>query len=150
MLKRFMSEPTQPRPWFYSPTFVITTILCVYWVVLFYSTHTKLSPGILPGNSDKYVHFAAYGLLGALLMALRASRGAFPWTSIVARWVVLAMYGAFDELTQLLVNRNADFQDWFADIIGSAIGIGIVTVISRAIQRRGTSLHTPLANAVQN
>lgn len=145
-----MSEPTLPRPWYFSPTFVITTMLCVYWAVLFYSTHTQLPPGILPGNSDKFVHFAAYGLLGALLMALRASRGSFPWTSVVARWVVLGMYGAFDELTQLLVNRNADFQDWFADIIGAAIGIGIVTVISRTIHRRNSGLCTPFANAVQN
>jgi VanZ family protein len=145
-----MSESAQSRSWFYSPTFLITTILCVYWVVLFYSTHTKLPPGILPGYSDKAVHFAAYGLLGALLMALRASRGPFPWTSIMARWVVLAMYGAFDELTQLLVNRNADFQDWFADIIGAAIGLGLVTVISRAVKRRGVQLDDSLANAVQN
>jgi len=132
-----MSEPNPPRPWYYSPTFVITTILCVYWAVLFYSTHTKLPPGMLPGNSDKFVHFTAYGLLGALLMALRASRGSFPWTSIVARWVVLAMYGAFDELTQLLVNRNADIHDWFADVVGAAIGIGIVSTISRTIHRPG-------------
>ena len=110
-------------------TLVVAVALCVYWGALFYGTHTKLPPGFLPGHSDKIVHFASYAGLAALLISLRATRGTFPWFSVIGRWMVLALYGAFDELTQLLVNRSADFYDWCADVVGSAVGLAIVTFV---------------------
>ena len=106
---------------------VVTVLLVVYWAALFYGTHTRLPPGLLPGNSDKVVHFGSYAGLGMLLMSLRAIRGPYPWSSVIGRWVVLACYGAFDEITQMLVNRTADVADWFADITGAAFGLGLVT-----------------------
>ena len=108
---------------------IVTVMLCVYWAALFYGTHTKIPAGMLPGNTDKLIHFGAYAGLGILLMTLRASRGAYSWYSVAARWCVLACYGAFDELTQLLVNRNADMEDWLADVFGAAIGLGLVTLV---------------------
>jgi VanZ family protein len=109
-------------------TLLTLMILALYWGAMFYGTHTRLPPGILPGNSDKYAHLGAYAGLGALLLAVRATRGNYPWSSVAGRWLVLACYGAFDELTQLLVNRNADVMDWLADIAGSALGLGIVNL----------------------
>ena len=114
----------------------ISIVLCVYWVVLFYGTHMTLAPGTLPGNSDKYIHCTSYGVLGVLLMSLRANRGAFPWTSAFGRWLCLAAYGAFDEWTQTFVNRTADFHDWCADVIGAAFGIGFVAFASWLIRCR--------------
>ena len=104
-------------------------MLLVYWGALFYGTHTKVPEGLLPGNSDKFIHFWAYAGLGILLMSLRATWGVYPWISIVICWVVLATYGAFDELTQLLVNRSADMNDWLCDIAGASAGLAIVTLV---------------------
>lgn len=110
-------------------TLIAATALCLYWAVIFYATHTKLPPGLLPGNSDKLMHFVAYAVLGALLISVRATRGIYPWSSLWKRWAILAAYGAFDEVTQLLVNRTADVRDWLADITGAALGLGLVTLV---------------------
>lgn len=108
-------------------TIIVAGALTVYWVALFYGTHSRLPPGLLPGQTDKLIHLAAYAGLGALLITVRATRGTYPWTSLWRRWIVLAIYGAFDEITQMLVNRTADVRDWLADLIGAAIGLGLVT-----------------------
>ena len=100
--------------------------LCVYWVALFYGTHTKIPPGMLPGNSDKVIHFFAYAGLGMLWAILRATQGALTWSNLSWKWLMLAAYGVFDELTQLLVNRNADLKDLLFDVSGAATGLTIV------------------------
>ncbi len=110
-------------------TLIVSAMLVIYWVALFYGTHVKIPPGMLPRNSDKIVHFSAYAGLGVLLMTLRATRGPFPWFSVIARWFVLAGYGVFDELTQLLVARDAEVYDWIADSVGAALGLGLVTFV---------------------
>lgn len=116
-------------------TAAVTLLLGVYWIALFYGTHSTLPPGMLPGNSDKYVHFTSYAGLGVLLMSLRAIRGTYSWKSVFARWFVLVAYGAFDELTQMLVNRTADFRDWYADICGAACGLAAVTFVVWSLYR---------------
>src|SRR5438128_1386058 len=83
-------------------TLAVMSMIGVYWLTLFYATHTKLPPNLLPGNSDKFVHFAAYALLAVLLMSLRTIQGPYSWLSILVRWLVVAGYGILDELTQLL------------------------------------------------
>jgi VanZ family protein len=105
---------------------VVLVMLCVYWVALFYGTHTKVPEGLLPGNSDKFVHFWAYAGLAILLMLLRVTRGAYTWLSVLIAWCILAIYGVFDELTQLLVNRNADVFDWIFDVTGAASGLALL------------------------
>ena len=110
-------------------TRVVLVMLCVYWAALFYGTHTKVPEGLLPGNSDKLIHFWAYAGLAILLMSLRVTRGAYTWWSVLIAWCVLAIYGAFDELTQLLVNRNADIFDWVCDVTGAAAGLALVTLV---------------------
>ena len=109
-------------------TILVTILLCLYWGMLFYGTHMPLPVGALPGHSDKWIHCFAYALLAILLLSLRAIRGPFQWTSIVARWLFLAFYGAFDEITQALVKRSPDLEDWFADLLGAAVGLAFVTI----------------------
>ncbi len=101
-------------------------VLCVYWIALFYGTHSKVPPGMLPENSDKVVHFFAYAGLGMLWAILRATQGAITWGNLSWMWLMLAAYGVFDELTQLLVNRNADLKDLLFDVSGAATGLIIV------------------------
>ena len=112
-------------------TFSVMVMLRLYWGALFCATHVPLPHGVLPGNTDKFVHFVAYAGLGMLLMGLRTTRGAFTWGSVFGRWLVLAAFGVFDELTQLLVNRNADFRDWLYDITGAAAGVLLVAFVAR-------------------
>ena len=81
---------------------------------------------MLPEKSDKVVHFFAYAGLGMLWAILRATQGAITWGNLSWMWLMLAAYGVFDELTQLLVNRNADLKDLLFDVSGAATGLIIV------------------------
>lgn len=116
-------------------TVVVLVTLCLYWAALFYATHMPLPQGLLPGNSDKFIHFAAYAGLAVLLMSLRATRGAYPWYSVFARWCFLALYGVFDEATQALVNRSPDLDDWIADVLGVTFGLTLVTFLVWVVPR---------------
>ena len=135
MSNELLIKAQPQRPILAKATLFVAFALGVYWAILFYCTHTRLPPGLLPGNSDKFVHFGAYAVLGVLLICLRATRGTFSWISVAARWVFLAAYGAFDELTQLLVNRTADLHDWYADIFGAAVGLCATTVAIRWLRK---------------
>jgi VanZ family protein len=80
----------------------------------------------LPSHTtDKQVHAAAY--MGLSITATRAfagglARGATP-AAAVAGWALSAAYGATDEWHQAFVaGRSSDRADWYADVIGSALG----------------------------
>ena len=78
--------------------------------------------------SDKSGHFAAYA--GLAILAVRAVGRGLP-CRVGLRVAVLAFaiaggYGAFDEVHQYFVpGRSADIADWYADITGAAVGIGL-------------------------
>lgn len=77
-----------------------------------------------PG-SDKLLHAIAFGAVGiaaALGTAIRtASTG---WRVFLESWILTAFYGFIDEIHQRYVpQRSSDIADWFADIIGAALGI---------------------------
>lgn len=115
----------------YGPvTILLAVLLVLYWASLFTATHVPLPRGVLRHGGDKLAHFLAYGGLAALMMSVRASHGPFGWRSVIGRFIVLVAYGAFDELTQLLVRRQADWWDWMADVVGVAIGLSLVAGIA--------------------
>ena len=124
---------------------VLWVVTCSYWAGLFTLTHTpapKLPP--TPG-SDKVKHFVAYLTLSVLV-------GVTFWVTYPRRrrripLIVLAVgvaYGAFDELTQPLVNRAAEWGDWLADAGGAATAAALLWLIRRAARRRGAD---PLADS---
>ena len=118
-------------------TMLLTIALVLYWLVAFLGTHIPIPAGVIPrGGGDKVLHFVGYGILASLLMGLRASRGPFGWYGITMRGIVLALYAAFDEVTQLFVGRHADVMDWFADMIGSCCGLGFVVLLVRVCSAR--------------
>lgn len=119
-------------------TVLLTIALVLYWLVAFLGTHlpVRIPAGVVERGGDKLLHFVGYSILASLLMGLRASRGPFGWYSIIMRWIVLALYAAFDEVTQLLVGRHADVADWFADLIGSCCGLGFVVLLVRVCSVR--------------
>ena len=112
-------------------TALLAIALVLYWLIAFLGTHVPIPAGAIPGGGDKMLHYLGYAILASLLMGLRASRGPFGWYSIVMRWLVLAVYGAFDEFTQPFVGRNADVMDWCADLFGSFCGLGLVVLLVR-------------------
>lgn len=118
-------------------TVLLTIALVLYWLVAFLGTHIPIPAGVIPrGGGDKVLHFVGYVILASLLMGLRASRGPFGWRSVFRRWALLAVYGAFDEVTQRLVGRHADVADWCADMLGAFCGLGLVMLLVRVCSPR--------------
>src|SRR5689334_4624186 len=101
---------------------ILWGVTIVYWGVLFTLTH--LPPEHLPHGpgGDKFQHFTAYAVLSFTL-------GATLWQAFPSRrrlipllvLLVAALYGGFDEITQILVHRDCELNDWLADISGAAM-----------------------------
>ena len=88
------------------------------WVTAFTASHIpakSMPPGPL---SDKGLHFIGFFVLascfGWTLLAYRHPRG----RRIALVVSVMALYAAFDEITQPMFNRYGDVGDWFADMTG--------------------------------
>ena len=103
-----------------------------YWAMLFVLTHTppRHMPAA-PGN-DKLMHYMAYLVLGFLVgttlyLALPSQRGRIALLVLVLG----AAYGAFDELTQPLTGRDAEWGDWFCDVAGVATVALVLFVLVR-------------------
>ena len=120
---------------------LLAMALVSYWLIAFLGTHIPIPPSIvvIPRGGDKVLHFLGYAVLGALLMGLRASLGEFRWPSVVGRACFCACYGAFDEITQKLVGRNADVADWCADLLGASCGLLAIVLLVRVCSRRTTT-----------
>lgn len=104
-----------------------------YFVALVAGTH--MPPPVVrmpPSLSDKVLHFGAYaGLAFLLAMAWDTSTGRLNGRHLRILWVAIAAFAVVDELTQLLVGRDAEFGDWLADAIGAAIGLVVFRVWQR-------------------
>ena len=102
--------------------------LTLYWSSLFVGTH--LPPKHVQGTrvSDKWLHFLAYAglaFLTALIFATLTTRSASRWLTIL---VLLALYAAVDEFTQMYVGRSAEWADWVADLAGIVAGLAMCAV----------------------
>lgn len=108
----------------------VPVLLGVYWLAIFTATHwprLDIPGGRVLLSSDKLLHFTAYMILGLLLTwslatlprwrrrgilgMLTYRRGAMALAVIG----IVALYGAFDELTQPLAGRSTELLDWLAD-----------------------------------
>jgi VanZ family protein len=111
--------------------------LPLYWILLFSATHYPKVPLPAPiPQTDKVVHFAAFGLLAFLLWKCvesfdRQLSGRFVWIA----WVVLGAYAALDEYLQQFVNRQTSLADWLADLAG----ISSVLLVLEVHRRRRAS-----------
>jgi len=111
------------------------SLLALYWAAMFLGTH--LPQGVGPGSqvSDKLLHFGAYAglafLLAAALSCFRARLGSFLFALLIA-----ALYGVFDELTQMPVpGRQADVHDWVADVLGAGVGVLAFVIAAAGVTR---------------
>ena len=85
-------------------------------------------PPPAPEGSDKLVHLAAFAALAFPL----ARTGRF---GLLPVFTGASAFGGVIELIQPSFNRSADFNDWIADIVGVALGIGC-GLLYRRIRRR--------------
>ena len=101
----------------------------------------------MPSNWDKVVHTAAYFVLGAL--ALRACHDDLRRLALrpaIGAVVLTAGYALIDELQQSRVaGRHASVLDWLADLLGAALAVACVGLLS-ALRTR--SARTALARTV--
>ncbi|MDB5346753.1 MAG: hypothetical protein JWP89_5130 [Schlesneria sp.] len=103
----------------------LVTLLAIYWSSMFFGTHLPRMPQSLAGHSDKLLHFCAYGGLAVLLLSWRITRGRVSIRQLLMLWLMIGAYGIFDEMTQPLVGRDSDIEDWLADLTGAAIGLAV-------------------------
>lgn len=99
-----------------------------YWCFAFILTHLPpRAAGSLPfPGADKLVHFALYSVLAWMGgRALTAAGARLNLKSALIWFFWLAVYGAVDEWTQQFVGRTPSLFDWFADVAGVALGLGV-------------------------
>ncbi|MGB7348199.1 MAG: VanZ family protein [Pirellulaceae bacterium] len=110
---------------------VIVLVLAAYWLAIFTGTHLPDPPDIGQNVNDKVKHFGAYfglTILLCLAVTFRCLKRRVIWVALI-----VATYGALDELTQQLVpGRYADVNDFIADLGGMTKGI-IVYLLARWI-----------------
>lgn len=102
-------------------------ILCAlvfYWIALFVGTHIPLHANVLPGGSDKWVHFFAYAGLSFLLAFWWSTSQKLTIRHLRRLFAVVAVYAVLDELLQYPVNRSPELLDCLADWIGAVVGLG--------------------------
>jgi VanZ family protein len=98
-----------------------------YMAAIFFVSGMPIAP--LPaGVDDKTGHVSAY--VGLAILAVRAVGGGLPCRVVASvaglAFAITGGYGMSDELHQWFVpGRSADVADWYADITGAAIGIGL-------------------------
>lgn len=108
------------RLWLWGP-------LAVYMASIFYVSGMPVPP-LPPGIDDKTGHIAAY--VGLAILAVRAVGGGLPCRVIVPialiAFAITSGYGLSDEFHQWFVpGRTADLADWYADMTGAVIGVGV-------------------------
>jgi VanZ family protein len=96
---------------------------------------------ILPGSEalslarwDKLNHMMAFFTITFL------ARAAYPRIPVFRLFVMMATFGAFIELSQAVpfIHRDAEWGDWFADMIATIVGLIIAWPFAILADRRRT------------
>lgn len=84
------------------------------------------------GWSDKIDHMAAFFTITFL------GRAAYPRLPVALLLGAMALFGGFIELSQAMpmIHRDAEWNDWFADVAASVIGIVIAQPFAVLADRR--------------
>jgi VanZ family protein len=98
---------------------------------------THLPPAAaLPVPNDSLAHFAGYAGLSALLWLCLWTRGRGAWRRELAVLIVMALYGAIDELTQTLTGRTPELGDWLFDMSGALLALAVMLPLGLLHARR--------------
>lgn len=106
--------------------------LIVYWLGIFFATHWPHvedfpRPWWMFDHFDLLAHLCAYAGWAAVWAWVLIGEG--KWAGgRSARWVAVggAAYGIMDELTQLIVGREADLVDFLADMAGVILALTVI------------------------
>src|SRR5688500_16774633 len=106
-------------------------VTLVYWAGIAVLTHLPRVPRVGPHVGDKTAHVVAYAVLGALLYVTLWAFRPFARPLVLATIVLGAtfVYGALDEVTQPLVGRFAEWNDWVADATGAALAVAALSAV---------------------
>jgi VanZ family protein len=130
MFRRAKQLVMMPRFW--------QAMLAFFWLALFVGTHLTKRASVSPTDHlDKIAHFGAFLVLALLFAATwQISAGLLTGAHLRIAWIVLALYAAIDEWTQLLVGRDASVIDWLADVTGAALGLALFAHVGKWRRRR--------------
>lgn len=103
-------------------------LVTVLFIVLTHIPQEMIPLTLQKGHIDKLEHVLAYGVITYLFLI--SLRKPLSISSAVVIFAFISVIAAFDELTQIFVNRTASITDFIADIIG-IIGILIFSTVRR-------------------
>jgi VanZ family protein len=135
-----LDETSSRSRWFARGSVIALT---AYWLLLITATHIPKVPepfGVRP--SDKLLHLSAYAVLGALVGLAFSQYRRLRLSLAAALLAGVALHGMLDEVTQPLFGRDAEVADWFADVAGAVLGLGLMLAISMLVRRRADSSRT--------
>ena len=117
----------------------LATFTCaLLWLGAFLASHVPPARAPDLGAEDKTLHAVGFfALTTAFWLALFVRGWAGPRRVAVAL-VTMAAYAAFDEITQPLVGRYAEWSDWLADVVGSTVAVSaaeMFLVLRRRLRR---------------
>ncbi|MCO6437439.1 MAG: VanZ family protein [Phycisphaerae bacterium] len=119
---------------------LISRLLAGYWLLIFVLTHTPLAPGTVPTTwlFDKPIHAAMYaGLAFLLVRFLAGTRRGYSVRTYFTCFLIVAVYGVFDEWSQGFVDRTPSVLDWLADLAGAILGLLGARLSSRPSSHEG-------------
>ena len=118
-----------------------------FWGALLFAYVDAIVPGhdaISLSVWDKVNHMAAFFTITFL------ARAAYPRIPIFRLFVMMAVFGAFIELSQAIpfIHRDAEWDDWFADMVATLVGLIIAWPFAiLADKRRSRRVSAPAAQA---
>ena len=108
----------------------LLVVFVLYSVSLVVATHLPRVPTFVrvPG-ADKWLHFVAYGCQAMLAMGALYFTNRLGLKNVVYLTIILATFGAIDELTQPIFSRQAELLDWVADCVGVLFGVCLAYLV---------------------
>ena len=102
----------------------------LFWGALLFAYVAAVMPAAEApkiADNDKVEHMIAFFTLAVL------GRLAYLRKSAIGMWLLLAAFGALIEFTQMIpmLHRDAELNDWLADVMALTVGIGLVAIAAR-------------------
>ena len=92
------------------------------------------APALTETFSDKWLHFAGYGVLAFLFSRALIGEKFGLAAALLCAFLATSTYGATDEWHQAFTpRRNSDVRDWVADTVGAGIGVAAYAARRRLI-----------------
>jgi VanZ family protein len=112
------------------------TLAVVYVAILFAGTHFPSSAVDGFSWEDKLIHLSGYAVLTFfVLVGWDLTIGMLKAKHYFAVWLAGTIYAAADEITQELVGRTCDIDDWAADMFGIVLGMVLFGLMRGTVYR---------------